>query len=165
MITEEDLKQNPKMAKLVAQADAKQTKKRISLFDEVLGKSLVEDLMKPSQNKYHVAEKNDRTYNGIVFDSKHEMNEWINAELLERAGEIDDLQRQVHFNLMQGFIHPQYGRINPIAYVADIVYRDLKGEYAGKMVVKDAKGVRTTEYQIKRKLFLKMYPEYIFLEV
>ena len=39
-------------------------------------------------------------YNGIVFDSKHEMERYKELLLLQRAGEIEDLKLQERFELI-----------------------------------------------------------------
>ena len=106
-------------------------------------------------------------YMGIVFDSKHEMERYRELYLLERAGEISDLQTQVPYLL----IPPQFDDAVAVEladldkkkkpkllerkceYVADFVYRDADG----RLVVEDAKGVRTKEYLIKRKLMLHVH--------
>lgn len=78
-----------------------------------------------------------------------------------RAGEISDLRRQVPYNLIPPQREPDTvgarGGVKPgrliergVDYIADFVYRDK----AGNIVVEDAKGVRTKEYIIKRKLML-----------
>ena len=105
-------------------------------------------------NKYHVAKKEDRFYKGVQYASKKEMIRFQQLELLVKSGVITDLQTQVHFNLMQGFIHHQHGKIKAIEYIADFLYKDLEGVNEGKYVVEDSKGMRTDVYQIKRKLFL-----------
>jgi hypothetical protein len=84
------------------------------------------------------------TYNGITFDSKRERDRYIDLLLLERAGEISELRLQVSFEL----IPKQAGERN-CKYIADFAYTRN-----GEMVVEDAKGVRTPEYVIKRKLML-----------
>ena len=93
-------------------------------------------------NKYH---SKKITCDGIRFDSVHECERYQELRLLERAGEIRDLQRQVSFTL----IPAQYvnGKLRERAcrYVADFAYH--RGD---DYVVEDAKGVRTAEYIIKR---------------
>ena len=86
---------------------------------------------------------------GLTFDSKLEYRRWCELKLLERAGEIRDLQRQVKFELVPA-AKGEDGRIEerPVAYIADFVYTDRDG----KQVVEDAKGAKTKEYIIKRKL-------------
>ena len=96
-----------------------------------------------------------------VYDSCKEACRWCELCLLARAGEISDLKRQVPYNLIPPQREPDTagarGGVKPgrliergVDYIADFVYRDK----AGNTVVEDAKGVRTKEYIIKRKLML-----------
>lgn len=103
---------------------------------------------------------------GETFDSKKEYRRYRELLLLERAGEISNLQRQVKFLLIptQYEHFPRYGKngkeLTPgkrvvekeCAYYADFVYTEN-----GKDVVEDTKGVRTPEYIIKRKLLLHIH--------
>ena len=115
------------------------------------------------KNKY-----NNQKSNG--FDSKREERRYKQLLLMEKAGEITDLQRQVKFVLIPAqreFCSEIYskgrnkGRFKPgkiiereVAYYADFVYTDVN---SNRMVVEDAKGMRTPEYVIKRKMMLKEY--------
>lgn len=74
------------------------------------------------------------------FDSKMEYQRYLSLKLMQRAGEINDLQRQVSYELIAGGIHI-------CTYVADFVYQKQ-----GVTVVEDAKGFRTPEYRLKRRL-------------
>ena len=85
---------------------------------------------------------------GVLFDSKREAARWRELRLLEQAGEISDLRRQVRYELV-----PKMPGERPVDYIADFVYRDKDGNE----VVEDVKGVRTREYVIKRKLMLLRY--------
>lgn len=93
--------------------------------------------------KYH----NDKvTVGGITFDSKKEADRYCELLLLQRAGRISELQRQVKFKLLPTQRGEQRTE-RPVTYIADFVYtRD------GKVVVEDVKGLKTREYVIKRKL-------------
>ena len=82
---------------------------------------------------------------GVPFDSKREAARWQELRLMERAGEISDLRRQVRYELV-----PKLPGERPVDYIADFVYRDKDGNN----VVEDVKGVRTPVYVIKRKLML-----------
>ena len=88
-----------------------------------------------------------------TFDSVKEFRRWKELKLLERAGEIGNLHRQVPF----GLIPPQ--RVNGklaergVTYFADFTYITKDG----KFVVEDAKGIRTDVYKIKRKLMLQVH--------
>lgn len=82
---------------------------------------------------------------GMQFDSMREAARWKELRLMERAGEISDLRRQVRYELV-----PKLPGERPVDYIADFVYRDKDGNE----VVEDVKGVRTPVYVIKRKLML-----------
>jgi len=105
---------------------------------------------------------NKTVIDGIEFDSKKEAKRWTELKLLERAGVIRDLDRQVKFVLIpaqreadtigaRGAI--KKGKIieRECAYVADFVYTDAE---TGETVVEDTKGFKTKDYIIKRKLML-----------
>ena len=102
------------------------------------------------------------TIDGETFDSKHEANRYLELKMLEKAGKISLLQRQKKFLLVPAqyepdTVGPRGGKIKgkliekEISYYADFVYFD---EEEKDFVVEDAKGVRTPEYVIKRKLLL-----------
>lgn len=89
------------------------------------------------------------TIGGEKFDSAKEARRYGELALLQRAGQITDLKRQVKYKLI-----PQQrvdGKVaeRACSYIADFVYTE-----DGKTVVEDAKGFRTKEYIIKRKLML-----------
>jgi hypothetical protein len=92
--------------------------------------------------------KNRKTVvDGIVFDSQKEAARWWELKLLERAGAIADLRRQVRFELI-----PKQEGERAVTYIADFVYTEN-----GERVVEDAKGVRTQAYVLKRKLMLERH--------
>lgn len=84
------------------------------------------------------------------FDSKMEYERFLTLRLLERAGEISDLRRQIPYKLEAGGIHIS-------TYVADFVYKK-----ADVVVVEDAKGFRTGEYRQKRRLMKEILGIVIF---
>ena len=89
---------------------------------------------------------------GITFHSKAESRRWSALRLMERAGEILDIQMQVEYLLIPSQKKPGGGAEREIKYVCDFEYvRD------GKLVVEDVKGVRTPDYVIKRKLMLHIF--------
>ncbi len=79
---------------------------------------------------------------GIKFDSAKEANRYAELRLMERAGVITGLQRQVRFEVI-----PKCGSERSAAYIADFVYQE-----SGNTVVEDVKGIKTPEYVLKRKL-------------
>lgn len=86
-----------------------------------------------------------------TFDSVKEFSRWQELKLLQRAGEIYDLQRQVPFVLIPTQ-RDERGKVieRDVKYIADFTYRNK--EY--KLIVEDTKGMKTKEYIIKRKLML-----------
>lgn len=103
------------------------------------------------------------TSDGITHDSIKEANRWCELKLLERAGKIYDLQRQIKFTLIPEQYEYEFEEVvkakgkmpkgklveRGCNYVADFVYHNAED---GKLVVEDVKGKRTKEYIIKRKL-------------
>ncbi len=109
------------------------------------------------KSKYH-AKKTE--LDGIVFDSKKEANYYATLLLLQKSGEVVSFERQVQFELQPHFRYN--GKMErAITYVADFVvtYKD------GHTEVIDVKGMRTREYNLKRKLLLFRHPDMIFREV
>ena len=107
------------------------------------------------ESKYH---NKKIEYNGEKFDSQRELNRWLELLLLQKAGRIRNLERQVKYELIpaqrESFQNGNQGKIieKSVSYVADFVY-----EENGKTIVEDSKGVRTDTYIIKRKLMLWKY--------
>lgn len=100
-------------------------------------------------SKYH---SRKITKDGITYDSVKEYRRACELSLLESAGAIADLKRQVKFELIPS--QRVDGKVveRPCTYVADFVYQE-----GGKTVVEDTKGFRTKDYIIKRKLMLQVH--------
>ena len=110
--------------------------------------------------KYH---NKKITRNGVTFDSQKEARRYGELLLLEKAGAITDLQRQVEFVLIPTQREPDIigarggvkkGKAIELAvkYVADFVYKENN-----EIVVEDTKGFKTKDYIIKRKLMLYVH--------
>lgn len=89
---------------------------------------------------------------GIMFDSRMEAERYKELKLLQAAGEIKDLDLQTKFQLQPGFL---YGvrKMRPINYFADFTYKTKDGIF----VVEDVKGVKTKEYQLKKKMLMYVH--------
>lgn len=100
-------------------------------------------------NKYH---SKKITRDGMTFDSVKEYRRFCDLSLLEKAGKIANLQRQVPFLLIPS--QRIDGKVAERAcnYIADFVY-----EKDGQQVVEDTKGFKTKDYIIKRKLMLHVH--------
>ena len=78
-----------------------------------------------------------------VFDSTKEYTRWNELLLLERAGKITNLQRQVKM-VIQEKTKLENAELKEIAYKADFVYNDAHGK-----VVEDVKPFDTATQQYK----------------
>ena len=103
-------------------------------------------------NKYRAKKT---TIDGITFDSKLEGEYYKHLKLLEKAGEISNLQRQVPFELQPAYTDNTGKKIRPIKYVADFVY--TRGD---ETVIVDVKGVQTHEFKLKWKMLGYKFPNY-----
>jgi len=108
-----------------------------------------------ARNKYG----NKKTVvDGIVFDSKKEANRYCELKLLEKAGEIRDLKRQVKFVLIpaiseyRGCGQRAVCVQKAVTYIADFVYKEN-----GEEIVEDVKGMKTEVYKLKKKLLRWRY--------
>ena len=105
---------------------------------------------------------------GIFFDSKKEARRYAELKMLLKVGAISDLELQKPFELIPAQYEPvvRYGKNGKrlkdgktcieksCVYKADFVYFDRE---LNQLVVEDTKGMRTTDYIIKRKLMLYIY--------
>lgn len=104
------------------------------------------------RSKYHARKT---TVDGITFDSKREADRYLVLKSMEEDGLIEDLRRQVRYELIPAFdVDGKHYR--PVYYVADFVYVE-----DGKEVVEDVKGMRTDVYRLKAKLFARRYGKVI----
>lgn len=87
------------------------------------------------------------------FDSRKEARRYEELRMLEKAGKITDLKKQVKFQLVP---HQKGadGKVieRAVNYIADFTYVQ-----DGKYVVEDTKGYKLPEYIIKRKLMLYIH--------
>lgn len=104
-----------------------------------------------SNNKYKARKT---MVDGIVFDSMKEAQRYVVLKSFQKDGLIRNLELQKKFVLIEKQVGAN-GKVleRECAYKADFCYTDKNGNF----VVEDAKGVRTTEYRIKRKLMLERY--------
>lgn len=88
------------------------------------------------------------------FDSAKEWRRNQELEIMQRAGEISELNRQVPFVLMPSYTISDkttkqgFKTVREIRYIADFTYR-LKD---GTRIIEDVKGMQTDVFKLKRKL-------------
>jgi hypothetical protein len=93
-------------------------------------------------HKYHAI---PTEIDGIRFDSKSEAIRYQELKLLERAGEISNLELQPKYSIDINGKHI-------CNYVADFRYLDR-----GVLVVEDVKGMKTPVYRLKKKMVEAAY--------
>lgn len=100
-----------------------------------------------------------------LFDSTKEYKRYLELLLLEKAGKIENLDRQVVLIIQESF---QYhgAAVRAIKYCADFKY-----EKDRKTIIEDVKGydakkkkwLTTQVFDLKWKLLKAKYPEYMFI--
>lgn len=110
------------------------------------------------KNKYHAHKVK---VGDEVFDSRKELRRWEELCMLEKAGHISGLKRQVKYLLIPSQREtiikkgkPRQGKVieREVSYIADFVYTEN-----GQVIVEDVKGFKTKDYVIKRKLMLYVH--------
>lgn len=107
------------------------------------------------RNKYH---NKKFQKDGMTWDSKKEYYRYKQLKYLEKEGKIRDLLCQVQFPLLPS--QKVDGRVveRPVRYIADFTYYEPIDGYdwdkGFQFVVEDAKGFKTPEYRIKKKMML-----------
>lgn len=92
------------------------------------------------------------TVDGIKFDSRLEARRYQYLLLLERSGEIRELQVHPTFEL-QPWFSVDGKKFRAISYEADFSYKKDDGKFGSVLVVEDCKGTVTAEARLKMKLF------------
>lgn len=111
--------------------------------------------------KYGAKRVDYRCYDGIIrtFDSKAELQRWIDLELLQAGGEISDLQRAPSYELIPKFTH-QGMKYQAVSYQPDFTYLEN-----GIRIVEEFKSegtVKAEAYVLRKKLFLSQLHETVY---
>jgi hypothetical protein len=109
-------------------------------------------------NKFH-AEK--IVIDDIKFDSKRESEYYLLFKSMLQHKQLIKLELQPKFTLQPGFVNKAGKRVKPITYKADF----LLTFPGGRQKVVEVKGVRTRDYQLRRKMFEYKFRQYDFEEV
>lgn len=153
------LQRNPKLAACMnvtghySKQNAKYRNKKVYVYEN--GVVLYEERLPPPMKPIE------------VYDSIKEYNRCVELQLLQRAGKISGLARQVLLIIQERFSDDTGKTIQQIAYRADFFYRDTA---TNVVIVEDVKAFdekskryRTTkDFDIKWKLLKNKYPEYSF---
>jgi len=117
------------------------------------------------RGKFTVASVDQRTVDGIIFDSKIEAERYKELRLLEKAGKIEKLEIQKKFVLIEEFMYKTQ-HIRGISYYADFYYLEVWQDLDSfdlLPVVEEwkVKVTKTKDYILKKKMFLQKYGEEI----
>ncbi len=97
-------------------------------------------------NRPHKFNARRTEVNGISFASAKEGRRYAELKLLERAGQIRNLELQPRFDLIVN------GK-KVCRYIADFAFFE-----GNERIVLDVKGYETREFKLKRKLFEALFP-------
>lgn len=93
---------------------------------------------------------------GIKFDSKAESEYYLHLKEMVEKKEIQGFERQVKMTLQESFyLETPVGKkkIRAITYKAD--FKVIENDGSIKYI--DVKGIETTEFRMKRKMFAERY--------
>lgn len=128
-----------------------------------------------------IKEHNKANPDCIIFDSKSEYELYHKLKEAEEKGEIQNLECQKTFHLIDkrkwwNNVKERWDIIRELVYITDFVF-----EREGQRIALDCKGWKKNIdketgkvkfavyydeiYKIKKKLFLSLYPEYVFEEM
>jgi len=112
--------------------------------------------MKWKKNKYRAEPV---SIDGHIFASRREANYYKALLLLQKAGEVVNIELQPEFVLIPDF-YRNGKKVRGITYKADfrVTYKD------GRVEIVDCKGYRTPVYRLKKKLFMWAYPDWEIIE-
>ncbi len=101
------------------------------------------------------------TVDGFEFASRKEADYYCELKLRLNAGDIRGFSLQPEFILLDAFTDNTGKRHRAIKYTAD--FKVIHNDYSVEIV--EVKGHKTRDYLLRKKLFLKRYPEFKFTEV
>ncbi len=125
-----------------------------------LNAEIFKNIQKPSEKQKDKPSKHRNiktTIDGVTYDSIKEANRWFELQRMERVGMIQYLQRQVPFEVKEGYVL-NGKKVRPIMMVLDAIYmRD--GIWIAEDVKPSEKFI-TRDWLNKAKLFRDLYREW-----
>lgn len=120
-----------------------------------------EHMLKPrkGKNKYNAVKVFDADHG--TFDSQAEYAHFHELLLLQKAGAISDLRRQVSFVVIDAG-EAADKRVKTVRYKVDFTYCERNENGKAREVACEVKGMITSEARLKIYLFLMRYPHIRF---
>ena len=122
--------------------------------------------------RYKVAPKSERTWNGITFHSKREMENHIKFDALRKGGKILKLERQVPYPLfaakpvrLMQTIAGDWVRCGEAVTVSKYIADHVTIELDGKEKIYETKGHRSAGYKLAKKWFGVCYSHLEIIEI
>lgn len=109
-------------------------------------------------NKYRAQKANCQ--HGHTHDSKKEARRCAELHLLQRAGQISDLEQQPQFWFAINGVPVMHLNGRRVGYRPDFAYIE-----AGRRVAEDAKGMCTPDYVLRAAFFRALFPDIELREV
>ena len=128
-------------------------------YQDLCVRAGISPLADSGQTKAHKYNATKKIVDGITFDSAGEARAFALLNLWEKAGSIQNLERQPRYTLMDTYVDAGGRKVRSMEYVPD--FRFIRDN---KIVVVDFKGMKTEAYKLKAKLFRHRYPELVFEE-
>jgi hypothetical protein len=141
------------LAALLAKRGAAVKAAAIKTRPPVVVDQLRATLPAPRKSKYITEKVNDAE--GVFYGSKSEAVRHEELLLLERAGQIRNLRRQVGYELAPSVKLTFRDKRQPaLRYTADFVYEDCE---TGETVVEDVKSQGTTDKELERDFVMRCH--------
>lgn len=112
------------------------------------------------QHKYGA--KKAQCAHGHTHDSQREARRCDELHLLERAGEIEGLEREPKFYFSIEGRQVKHSNGRRAVFTPDFAYWDRQ---SGQRIVEDSKGFRTKDYVLRAAFFRAFYPDLVLREV
>lgn len=101
----------------------------------------------------------------VRFDSKAESIRYSELKLLLKAKQIKNLKIHPKYELLPKGENIWRQKYRGITYEADFEYVEKYDGDICRLVIEDVKGMITDVYSLKKRLFMKFYPNYKFVEI
>lgn len=129
--------------------------KKMCSPDTIALNAAVFDNARPTEARRNKYNARKITVDNMVFDSKGEYRRWVELSNMQRAGLIQNLERQTKFILQESFVGEDGKKVRQISYSADYTYTE-----DGILVIEDFKSPATRKtdgFRLRWRLLLNKF--------